>query len=214
MGQNKGVVLWRLRRFFGELFTQRPGDMLLDGGIGIALFFSKRIDVFSAILIVPNTNRDIAQPTIISEPTNGASFGFFEKFRFRPIKKLQKGRRIEFMAREKILDHMTGGKAIPWADNLAIITPKNAVAHRFAKLYGNWATRFDGEIGHAFTRIELKGFDNGSGRPGFTATGTAAAVIDNRLATDIDRAINIDFTQEEIRARFRVNNHCVFAEKP
>ena len=90
------------------------------------------------------------------------------------------------MAGEEVLSCKIDRKAIPRADDLAIITAEDAVPHRGAILFWNGAKMFDGEIRDAFARIDLKGGDNGIGGAGFDTSGTLAAMIGDRLAGDID----------------------------
>ena len=90
------------------------------------------------------------------------------------------------MAGEEVLSGKVDRKAIPGADDLAIITAEDAVTHRGAILFWNGAKMLDGEIRDAFTRIDFKGGDNGICGAGFDTAGTLAAMVGDRLAGDID----------------------------
>lgn len=90
------------------------------------------------------------------------------------------------MAGEEVFCCKVDRKAVPRADDLAIITAEDAVTHRGAILFWNGAKMFDGEIRDTFTRIDLKRRYDGIGGAGFDTAGTLAAMVGDRLAEDID----------------------------
>lgn len=90
------------------------------------------------------------------------------------------------MAGEEVFCCKVDRKAIPGANDLAIITAEDAVPHCGAIFYWNGAKMFDGEIRDTFARIDLKGGDDGIGGAGFDTAGTLAAMVGDRFAGDID----------------------------
>ncbi len=60
-----------------------------------------------------------------------------------------------------------GRKAIPGADNLAVIAAKDPVAHHWAQCLGNGLLAFDSEIGNTLSGIQYIGLGKGISRTNF-----------------------------------------------
>ena len=82
-----------------------------------------------------------------------------------------------YVTRRKVRFLTGPGKAVPGADQLAIVATENPVPHQRAQVFGNRFFQFNREVGNAFTGIDLVGADDGAGGAGRNATDTIPAVV-------------------------------------
>jgi hypothetical protein len=76
----------------------------------------------------------ISQPALIAGAPQGRSFGIAQKRRFVPQKQRRQLSVVEAVARFEIRLISRPGKAIPGADNLAVITAKHPIADVFSSI--------------------------------------------------------------------------------
>lgn len=120
---------------------------------------------------------------------------------------------MEVIAGLKVRNLVPLRKAIPWTDQLAIITTKDPVPYGAAKLFGDWTKELNSQIGDTAARIDLKGGYNGLSGADIDAPLAASTVICNGGAREGDRLVEIELPKKEERAPIRVDEHGIFADK-
>jgi hypothetical protein len=98
----------------------------------------------------------------------------------------------------KILDLMHVGVAIPRANELTIVAPKDSVPDGISQRFRNDALVFDGEIGDASTRIKFIRANNGVCRADVDTSLTASAVVARCLGGGGKREIGQQFAEKMV----------------
>ena len=101
------------------------------------------------------------------------------------------------MSWEKIFGREINRKTISWADDLAIITAKNTVSHRFSIFNRNRTEMFDSEVRDTFPCIYFKGGNDRICRAGFDTSGALSAMISNRFTGNINTFGEKQFAEKE-----------------
>src|SRR5512139_1950339 len=103
------------------------------------------------------------------------------------------------MARQEIAFAGELCKAVPGADQLAVVAAVDAVAEQRTQFKRYRTVQFDGEIGDAAARIHLIGGDDGGGGADVDAGGAAATVRSDGLI-GCQWQVGIDLTEKKPRA--------------
>ena len=104
---------------------------------------------------------------------------------------MQRGARAEIVFVGKLR------KAVPRADQLAVVAAVDAVAEQWAELLRDRAFQLDGQVGDAAPGVYGIGGDDGAGRAGGDAGDAAAALLFLRLV----------YRQRQIDQQFAEENH-------
>ena len=136
------------------VLRKRPFDMLAHQGGGVLRTAAQCLEHFGRGRRIAESDRDVAQPSLVADAADRAAFRALQEIRFAPRKELDQLRAVEAVPRREIL--LGGGtrELIPRAGHLTVIAAVNAIADRGAKLEWNRSGQFDGEIGDAASRIE------------------------------------------------------------
>ena len=98
----------------------------------------------------------------------------------------------------KILDLMHVGVAIPRANELTVVAPKDSVPDGVSQRFRNDALVLDREVGDASTRIELIRADDGVCRADVDTSLTASAVVARCLRGGGKREIGQQFAEKMV----------------
>src|SRR5277367_1341630 len=173
--------------------------MLAHQGGRVLRAASQCLEYFGGGRRIAESDRDVAQPSLVADAADGAALRAIPEIRLAPRKELDQLRAVEAVPRREI--PLRGGtrELVPRTDHLTVVAAVDAVADRGAKLERYRSGQFDGEIGDAASRIEPIGSDDGAGRAGRHAGGAASTVRARRL---IGRQVQIqvNLAQEEVRS--------------
>src|SRR5574343_1980227 len=108
---------------------------------------------------ITQSHRDIALPAFVADPPDGAAFETTHKRCFVPCKKFEQRRSVELMSGCEV-GIALGRESVPGANQLAVVTAVDAVAHGFAEFDGNAALMLDGQVADAATGVDPVGCHN------------------------------------------------------
>ncbi len=145
---------------------------------------------------IAQRHRDIAQPARVSRAPQGTAFGAFAPFRFGPAEQIHQSGLIQSVPDGKIRLSARAGKLVPGADQLAIVTAENTVAHRGSQFGRDRARCLYGEVADAAARIQRIGCGDRLCRTDVQA-GLAAATVIARRCVDCERQIGVDLAEQE-----------------
>ncbi len=124
---------------------------------------------------------DIAQPAQVADAAYCRAFGDAQKFFFRPVEQIEQLRRMQRGAGAEIVFVGELRKAVPRADQLAVVAAVDAVAEQRPEFLRDRAFQLDGQVGDAAPGVDGIGGDDGAGRAGGDAGDAAAALLFLRL---------------------------------
>src|SRR5271167_711429 len=136
------------------MLCERPLHVLAHQWRGMPRTAGKGRDNFGRSGGVAERDGDIAQPPFVADTSNRAAARFFQELKLGPGEQVGEARLIESMPDREVFLCRGAGKLVPWTNQLAVIAAENAIADRAAKLHGNCAGEFDGEVGNAATCVE------------------------------------------------------------
>src|SRR5690606_15359218 len=151
--------------------------------------------------------------SFIADPTDGAAFRPGFPGRFIPGEQLGEIRRIEIVARRKVLLVRAHRKLVPGAYQLAVITAVDPVADLAPELEGYGTFQLDGEIGNAASCIEFVGTDNRTRRAHIDTRAASSAM---RLLRLVDRELDVgvELAQEKPGPGAPIEQVRVLADPP
>lgn len=154
-----------LRFAAGELLRQRPVDMFVQHGVLAQTGAQCEHD---AVLVgrIAQRHGDIAQPAQVADAAYRRAFGDAQEFFLRPVEQIDQLRRMQRGARAEIVFVGKLRKAVPRADQLAVVAAVDAVAEQRAELLRDRAFQLDGQVGDAAPGVYGIGGDDGAGRAG------------------------------------------------
>lgn len=104
------------------------------------------------------------------------------------------------------------GKAIPWTNDLAVITAKHPVADQRAQFFRDSVLQLDRQVGNAAAGIQLVGADKGVRGADIQTGGAFSAVFGGVRWIDRQRQVDEQLAQEEITASLAVEHEGVLAD--
>ncbi len=110
---------------------------------------------------IPQRHSNIALPALMAYAAYGAALGALQELDLGPVKKVLQLLAAQAIARVKVFQRATLRKLVPGADQLAVVTAINAVAHQRAQFQRNGSAVFNRQVRNAAARIQPVRRDDG-----------------------------------------------------
>ncbi len=117
----------------------------------------------------------------MTDTANGRPLRDLQKMRFAPAKQRDQLRGVQRLTRAKILFVSELRKAVPRADQLAVIAAVDAVANQRPEFGRNRSLQLNRQVGDAASGINGIGLNNGPGRTDRHAGHALSAVLLDRF---------------------------------